>query len=178
VRRSHRGLTAPSRWVHTSRSSRVPRTVNRNAKIYGGGGPIINVAGINTAVIQGRINNNGDIRGGGIGVAGSAINIHPEDSSHATVEVNGNTISNIGQDPGIFAFDHGDGGSLHSPVLDITIANNSVALLNNGVAGGGFLGATTGIDVRAGANSGDTARRVDKSEVGPSSFCPTVPHSV
>src|SRR5262249_48568428 len=68
-----------------------------------------------------------------------------------------NRIFNIGQDPGIFAFDHGDGGSNHSPVLDITIANNRVALVNNGGTGAGFQGATTGIDVSAGGDSGATA---------------------
>src|SRR5262245_64310442 len=83
--------------------------INRNEKIYGGGGPLINIFGINNAVIQGRIDNNTDIKGQGIGVAGSAINIHPEDNAHATVEVIGNTISNIGgNDPAIFAFDNGD----------------------------------------------------------------------
>src|SRR5262249_14117052 len=76
-----------------------------------------------------------------------------------TVEVIGNTISNIGQDPGIFANDHGDGAgpSTDSPVLDITIKNNKVALVNNGQTGGGFLGATTGIAVPAGATTGDLA---------------------
>src|SRR5262249_60391426 len=58
---------------------------------------------------------------------------------------------------GIFATDHGDGASLVSPRLDVTIVSNSVALVNNGSSGGGFQGATTGIDVRAGANAGDTA---------------------
>src|SRR5262249_37538705 len=79
--------------------------------------------------------------------------------SSATVEVLNNKIFNIGQDPGIFATDHGDGAgpSTDSPVLNIIIANNTIALVNNGQTGGGFQGATSGIDVRAGANNGDTA---------------------
>ena len=44
--------------------------------------------------------------------------------------------------------------------MNITIANNSVALVNNGGTGGAFQGATTGIDVRAGSNNGDTATTV------------------
>jgi len=132
--------------------------VNRNAKIYGGGGPIINVFGINTAVINGRIDNNPDIRGGGLNVPGSPISVHPEDNAQAVIEISGNTISQAGQDPGIFAFDHGDGATLLSPQLDVTIAGNSVATVNNGLPGGSFQGATTGIDVRAGANAGDTAK--------------------
>src|SRR5262249_59253317 len=88
--------------------------VNRNSKIYGNGGPIVNVFGINTAVINGRIDNNPDIRGGGNGAAGSPINIHPEDNATAAIEVNNNVISQVGNDPGIFAFSHGDGGANHS----------------------------------------------------------------
>src|SRR5262249_20848305 len=114
--------------------------VNRNEKIYGQGGPIINVFGINTAVINGRIDDNNasnnaasGIMGGGISKPGSGINIHPEDSSSATVDVSNNRVFNIGQDPGIFATDHGDGATLLSPTLNVTIANNSVALVNNGV---------------------------------------------
>src|SRR5262245_31535413 len=68
--------------------------INRNEKIYGQGGPIINVFGINNAVINGRIDNNNaannatsGIMGGGFGNAaspGSGINIHPEDNAQAT----------------------------------------------------------------------------------------------
>src|SRR5262249_6104000 len=138
--------------------------INRNEKIYGQGGPIINIFGINNAVINGRIDDNNasnnassGIMGGGIGKPGSGINIHPEDSSTANIEVMNNRIFNIGQDPGIFASNHGDGGTPPSPVLNIKIEGNTVALVNNGQTGGNFQGATTGIDVRAGSNSNDTA---------------------
>jgi hypothetical protein len=128
--------------------------VNRNSKIYGSGGPVVNVFGINTAVINGRINNNGDIQGGGVGSVGSAINIHPEDSSSAIVEVIGNTISQIGSDPGVFAFSHGDGGANHSATLDVTIQSNTVTIAGTGVAGNGVVG----IDTRAGSNANDTIK--------------------
>jgi len=80
--------------------------------------------------------------GGGLNTPGSGIFIHPEDSSTANVEIVGNRILNIGQDPGIFATDHGDGVNLLSPVLNIKIENNTVALVNNGGTGGTFQGAT------------------------------------
>src|SRR5262249_1999221 len=124
--------------------------VNRNSKIYGNGGPIVNVFGINTAVINGRIDNNPDIRGGGNGATGSPIFVHPEDSSTAVVEILGNTISGVGNDPGIFALSHGDGGANHSATLDVTIQSNSITIASTSPGG------VPGIDTRAGANNGDT----------------------
>src|SRR5262249_4680581 len=85
--------------------------VNRNAKIYGSGGPVFNVFGINNAVIQGRFTNNTDVRGGGDGAAGSPLFIHPEDNATAVVDVSNNAVSQVGNDPGIFATPHGDGQS-------------------------------------------------------------------
>src|SRR5262249_16862709 len=127
--------------VNAEDTAHLNFNINRNAKVYGSGGPLINVFGINNAVINGRINNHTDIKGGGLGAAGSAINVRPEDNAHGTVEIIGNTISAIGQDPAIFAFDHGDGATALSPQLDVTIVSNTVAIVNNGVPGGGFLGA-------------------------------------
>ncbi|MER9919096.1 MULTISPECIES: hypothetical protein [unclassified Mesorhizobium] len=124
-----------------------------NKKIYGNGGPVINVFGINNAVIMGRINNNADIKGGGVGSAGSAIFIHPEDASTGIIEIVGNTITGTGNDPAIFATPHGDGAgpSTDNGSLDLTIMNNNIALSGTGVAGSGAVG----IDVRAGSNAGD-----------------------
>ena len=128
--------------------------INNNPKIYGNGGPVINVFGINNAVIQGRINNNTDIRGGGTGAVGSPVFIHPEDNSVAKVEVVGNTISNVGNDPGIMALSHGDGASAVNANLDVTIQSNSITLGGSGVAGNGTLA----IDTRAGSNNGDVIK--------------------
>ncbi|MER9643896.1 inverse autotransporter beta domain-containing protein [Mesorhizobium sp. M0239] len=124
-----------------------------NKKIYGKGGPVINVFGINNAVIMGRINSNADIQGGGVGSAGSAIFIHPEDASTGIIEIIGNTITKSGNDPAIFATPHGDGAgpSTDNGSLDLTIMNNNITLSGTGVAGSGAVG----IDVRAGSNAGD-----------------------
>jgi large repetitive protein len=132
--------------------------VNHNVKLYGKGGSPINIFGINTAVLQGRIDNNTDIRGGGLSSPGTGINVHPEDSSQGIIEISGNTISQIGQDLGIWTFNHGNGASLLSPQLDVTIVSNNISLVNNGGTGGGYVGATTGIQVQAGANNGDLAK--------------------
>ncbi len=128
--------------------------ISNNPKIYGNGGPTINVFGINNAVIQGRINNNPDIRGGGVGAAGSPIFLHPEDNSTGTIEVLNNVIAGVGNDPGIFAISHGDGASALSATLDVTLQNNHITIAGTGVAGSG----TVGIDTRAGANNGDTIK--------------------
>jgi hypothetical protein len=128
--------------------------INHNLKIYGNGGPVINVFGINTATIQGRIDNNADIQGGGVGSTGSPIFIHPEDASTGVVEIIGNTITKSGKDPAIYATPHGDGSlgpSTDNGSLDITIKNNNITLAGSGTPGSG----TVGIDVRAGANAGD-----------------------
>ncbi|HEX8449999.1 MAG TPA: SdrD B-like domain-containing protein, partial [Allosphingosinicella sp.] len=126
-----------------------------NNTINGSGGPIVNVFGINSANIMGRINAN-TITGGGAGSAGSAIYVHPEDSAKAIIEVLNNTISQTGNDAGISASSSGDGanGSSDFATLDITIANNNIAITGTGQAGNGSVG----IDVRSGANVGDQTK--------------------
>src|SRR5262249_6537841 len=126
--------------------------INRNGLIKGSGGPIINVFGINNAVIHGRIDNNSNIQGGGDGAAGSPINIHPEDNSAATVDVSNNAISQVGNDPGIFGTSHGDGQTALSATLDLTIHSNTIAIASTNPGG------VPGIDTRAGANNGDTIK--------------------
>jgi large repetitive protein len=120
--------------------------VNRNLKISGSGGPVINIAGINDAVINGRIDNNGDIQGGGAGSVGSPILVQSEDSTKAVVDVSGNTITNVGNDPGIFALLHGDGISKFNATLDINIVNNHVAMVGSN---------TFGILLSSGADNND-----------------------
>ena len=133
--------------------------INHNLKLYAKDGIAVNIFGFNSGVLQGRIDNNTDIRGGGVGSPGDGIAIHPEDDAQAIVEVIGNTITGIGSTTaaGIHAFNHGDGGSLLSPVLDVTIKNNNINLVDNGVTGGGYNGGLFGVWVQAGANAGDTA---------------------
>ncbi|MBZ9757777.1 hypothetical protein LB524_21045, partial [Mesorhizobium sp. ESP6-5] len=124
-----------------------------NKKIYGNGGPVINVFGINNAVIMGRINNNADIQGGGVGSSGSAIFIHPEDASTGVVEIVGNVISKTGNDAAIFATPHGDGAgpSADNGSLDLTIKNNTITTSGTGTAGNGVAA----IEVHSGSSNGD-----------------------
>ena len=124
------GGTGRAIGINAEDTAQIDFNINRNAKIYGSGGPIINVFGINDAQIEGRINNNTDIRGGGVGSVGSPINLHPEDSSNAIIEVIGNTITLSGSDPAIFARSLGDGGgpSTDDATLDVTIRNNNITL--------------------------------------------------
>ena len=77
--------------------------------------------------------------------------MHPEDNATATIEIVGNTITQIGQDPGIFAFSHGDGATALSATLDVTIQSNTLSMNGTGAAGNGSVG----IDTRAGSNAGD-----------------------
>ena len=130
--------------------------INNNAKVYGSGGPVVNIFGINNAQIQGRINNNGDMRGGGISTPGSIIFIHPEDSADAVVQVNGNTLTMAGQDPAIQALTHGDGAgpSPDNATLKVTITNNNVTLAGSSVVGDQVVA----IDVRSGSNAGDVTQ--------------------
>ncbi|HEX8466469.1 MAG TPA: Ig-like domain-containing protein, partial [Allosphingosinicella sp.] len=134
-------------------------TANLNFKvtdnvISGSGGPIINMFSINDAQVMGRINNN-TITGGGAGAAGSAIFVHAEDHSNAIVEILNNVITSNGQDPGISVTSVGDGPgpSSDNSTLDVVIANNSITMTNNEATGG-----TVGIDVRAGANTGEVTK--------------------
>ena len=146
------GGTGRAIGLNAEDSAQLDFNINRNAKIYGSGGPIINVFGINSAVIQGRIDNNTDIRGGGNGATGSPIFLHPEDNSSAIIEVLSNTISGVGNNPGIFAISHGDGGANHSATLDVTIQSNTITIASTNPGG------VPGIDTRAGSNAGDTIK--------------------
>jgi uncharacterized repeat protein (TIGR01451 family) len=120
--------------------------VNSNTKVYASGGNAINVFGIDSAVLQGRINNNPDIQMGGAGTAGTAVFTQINNNATLAVEVSGNTISNVGVDKGIHALStlkpSGTGGR-----IDATITNNNVTV--NGAS-------TSGIDVQAGSNATDT----------------------
>ncbi|MGX8010565.1 beta strand repeat-containing protein [Mesorhizobium sp. ORM8.1] len=111
--------------------------INRNKKIYGHGGPVINIFSIDNATIMGRIDNNADIQNNATGsnFAGSPINISTEDNSTGVVEVIGNAIINNGQDAAISAGVTGDGISKFSASLDITIQNNNITMAgyNTGV---------------------------------------------
>jgi large repetitive protein len=120
--------------------------VNSNTKIYSNGGNAVNVFGIDSAVLQGRINNNADIRVGGAGTPGTAVATQINNNATLVVEVSGNTITNVGNDRGIHALStqkpSGAGGR-----IDATITNNNVTVDGTSISG---------IDVQAGASATDT----------------------
>jgi hypothetical protein len=119
--------------------------INTNPKIYSNGGTAVNVFVVDQAVAQGRINNNADIRVGGAATAGSGIVTQVQNNATLAVEIDSNTISNIGNDRGIQAFssfNSGGGGGR----LDATITNNSVSVSGSSISA---------IDIQAGANPSD-----------------------
>ncbi|WP_181174476.1 hypothetical protein [Mesorhizobium sp. B2-3-10] len=128
--------------------------INRNKKIYGFGGPVINIYAQDNASIQGRIDNNADIENNATGTnfAGSPININAYDDSIGVVEVIGNTIINYGQDSAISAGTTGDGSSKFSAALDITIQNNNIILAGNNLNANTF---NNGILLSGGAADSD-----------------------
>ena len=124
--------------------------INENPKIYGTGGPIINIFGTVNAQINGHIRNNPDIRNAGLSNSvGSAIYFHPEDSADGRVEIFNNTISGIGQDQAILLLNHGNGAALHDGVIDAIVANNTISLAT-------AQANNSGIYINGGANAGDT----------------------
>ncbi|OBQ63353.1 hypothetical protein [Mesorhizobium erdmanii] len=128
--------------------------INRNKKIYGFGGPVINIYAQDNASIQGRINNNADIENNATGTnfAGSPIYIHPQDNATGVVEVIGNTIINNGQDAAISANVEGDGISKFNASLDLTIQNNNITLAGRNLNANSFNNA---ILLSSGASDND-----------------------
>jgi hypothetical protein len=120
--------------------------VNNNPKIYANGGTAVNVFAVDNSTVQGRVNNNPDIRLGGAGTAGTGVQMQVNQNATLAIEVIGNTISNIGNDKGIWGLSilkpSGTGGR-----LDATITGNNVSV--NGTS-------TSGIDVQSGSAATDT----------------------
>jgi hypothetical protein len=104
-----------------------------NPVIYSNGGPAVNVFSIDAAFIQGRINDNPDIQVGGVDTSGIGISVQVNESAQGIVEINNNTISNIGLDAGIRVISRLLGGAACGTTctagrLDATITNNDVTL--------------------------------------------------
>ncbi|HKO96860.1 MAG TPA: LamG-like jellyroll fold domain-containing protein, partial [Pyrinomonadaceae bacterium] len=146
--------------VVSQNSATAKFNVNHNLKLYSKGGTAVNLVGFGSSTLMGRVNNNPDIRCGGVGSPGTGISFSPEDNSVGTVEINGNTISQIGSvtDAGIRILPFGDNISQFSATADATIQSNSIALINNGVSGGGYVGGLFGIQVNAGSNASDLVK--------------------
>jgi CSLREA domain-containing protein len=144
--------------LESAGTSHLNFNINHNTKIYGKNGSAVNIVGFNTSVLQGRVDNNTDIRCGGVGSPGTGVVVSPQDDSTGTVEVIGNTISQIGKDNGVTVLTHGDGASAHSATLDATVTNNTITLITNGGSGAGYVGGLFGIQAQGGSNANDTVK--------------------
>jgi len=83
----------------------------------------VNVFAGNAAVVQGRINSNPDIQVGGPMTSGFGIRAQANETSTMALEIDGNTISNIGFDAGIQVISRAGSGR-----VDATINNNNVTV--------------------------------------------------
>jgi Bacterial Ig domain/Carboxypeptidase regulatory-like domain len=133
--------------VNTQDTAHTNFNINRNPKIWGSAGPIINIYGQNSSVTNGYILNNPDIRNNSTAGSpvGSPIYIHPQDNATGFVKVSGNTIITK-NDPGIFCNVVGDGVSLFNAALDVELASNNIT--TNGTN-------TFGIELASGASNSD-----------------------
>ncbi|WP_232375596.1 hypothetical protein [Mesorhizobium comanense] len=130
--------------------------INRNKKIYGSGGPIINIYGQDSANIQGRINNNGDIQNNNTAAnsIGGPISIHTSSTAAtAVVEIIGNTIVNNGGSPSIEADVVGQGGASDHGTMDITIMNNTLTFAGRNLTQSNIF--NDGIYLTSGASNTD-----------------------
>ena len=114
-------------------SAQLSFNVIGNPVIKGNGGTAVNVFAIGTSTIQGRINNNPDIQVGGSGTSGLGIKVDVNGDARGTVEISGNTISNIGFDAGIEAIARlknsgACGTGCTAGRLDATISGNTVSV--------------------------------------------------
>ncbi|WP_236980108.1 Ig-like domain-containing protein [Membranihabitans maritimus] len=104
-----------------------------NPKIYSNGGPAVNIFSAVSSSVEGRINNNPDIQVGGAGTAGIGIRVNINENSRGIVEIDNNSISNIGNDIGIDAVARLKAGTACGTGctqgrLDATITNNTVTV--------------------------------------------------
>ncbi len=109
-------------------NSRLNLDVRNNPVAYSNGGPAINVAAFDQAVIAGHISGNSDIQVGGAETSGSGIRVQVNDNASGALIVENNTISNIGWDSGIAVTSRPDLLSAPNGRLDVTIRNNHVTI--------------------------------------------------
>jgi hypothetical protein len=108
-------------------SSTMSFNINNNPLMNSNGGNVITVSGFTTANFQGRINNNPNIQAGGGTTNGSGIVVSAQQSANGIVEINGNTISNLGVGTGIETFSRSRAvGGPPGGRLDATVTNNTV----------------------------------------------------
>ena len=127
--------------------------INRNPTMSGYGGPIVEIFGINSAVINGHVDGNTIANVGTTNRAGSPLDFDIEDNATAAIEASSNTINNAGQDAGIVAFAAGDGGTTNNKAsLDLTLASNTINLTGNNLNANTF---NDGILLNPGVNAND-----------------------
>jgi hypothetical protein len=127
--------------------------IQANTKIYSRNGPAVNIFGDNSANINGRINNNSDIRvlsNPGGSQVGSGVRVNLNKNATGKIEIKSNTINIASDDAGIDVSGIGKttanpGGATNT--LDNTITGNNIT-----------IGATStyGILIIAASNAGDT----------------------
>ncbi|QPF84676.1 cadherin domain-containing protein [Bradyrhizobium genosp. L] len=130
--------------------------INRNIAMKGYGGPVVEVFGINSAVINGHVDNNADIENNGTSnLAGSPLDFDIEDNATAAIEASGNTIKNAGSDAGIVVYATGDGGTTNNKAaVDLTLANNTINMTGSNLINDGNH-FNDGILLVPGANAND-----------------------
>ena len=128
--------------------------IDRNVAMVGYGGPVVEIFGINSAVINGHVDDNTNIANNGTtNRAGSPLDFDIEDNANAVIEASGNTINNAGQDAALVAFATGDGGTTNNKAsLDLTLANNLIAMTGSNLNANTFNDA---ILLVPGANAND-----------------------
>ena len=126
--------------------------INRNATIYGNGGPVINVFVYQYRGDPGRINNNGT--SGVEAPADRLADLHPSRGRFdGVVEIAGNTITRSATiRPSSRPPRRRPRPEHRQRLAGRTIKNNAISVAGSGQAGNGVVG----IDTRAGSNNGDT----------------------
>jgi hypothetical protein len=122
----------------TADSGNLTFNVIGNPMIYSDDGPAVNVFAIDTATIEGRINDNPDVRLGGVATAGIGIGVQVNEDARGIVEISGNTISDIGFDAGIRVISRLKAGAACGTTctagrLDAIIDGNDVTIDSGGL---------------------------------------------
>jgi len=130
-------------------SATLKFNIQNNTKIWSRNGPAVNIFGDNNAVVDGRINNNPDIRvlsnvaGSQVG---SAVRANLNKSSVGRLEVKSNVINIGSDDSGIDISAIGETTNTAGGTVDATITGNNITIGNT---------SAYGIVLIAASNAGD-----------------------
>ena len=116
--------------VDTSANNAAQLNVNiiGNPRIHSSGGNAVNIFAAVSSTVNARINNNPDIQVGGAGTSGLGIRVNNNEQATTRVQIDNNTISNIGFDAGIQVISR---AALSAPAgrVDALITNNRVTIV-------------------------------------------------